>query len=103
MPVTSEQLEAFRTKLQAMINDYHIAAKNSGSPPEIVFMRGRKLVRIVRQFPGERSVYAFIDLTTGDLLRKAGWDARAKEDARGNILAENPLACCGPYGLQFSR
>lgn len=37
---------------------------------------------------GQRSVYCFIDLSNGDILKAAGWKAPAK-GARGNIFNEN--------------
>lgn len=54
---------------------------------------GRKFVRIVMTThtdatTGKRrgaTVHAFVDLTTGDLLKAAGWKAPAK-GVRGNIL-----------------
>jgi hypothetical protein len=37
---------------------------------------------------GQRSVYCFIDLSNGDILKAAGWKAPAK-GARGNIFNDN--------------
>lgn len=52
---------------------------------------GRKVVRIVMHTPGDsRSVHAFVDLATGDLLKAAGWKAPAK-GPRGNIATEDGL------------
>jgi hypothetical protein len=45
---------------------------------------GKRFVRIVMHTPS-RSVHAFVDLTTGDLLKAAGWKEPAK-GARGNLL-----------------
>ena len=47
---------------------------------------GKRFVRIVMCSPS-RSVHAFVDLATGDLLKAAGWKAPAK-GARGNILTD---------------
>jgi hypothetical protein len=49
---------------------------------------GKRFVRIV-MVPngGGRSVHAFVDLTTGDLLKAAGWKAPAK-GPRGNLLTD---------------
>lgn len=47
---------------------------------------GRKNVRIVMDYNGTgRSVHAFVNLETGDLLKSAGWKTPAK-GARGNLL-----------------
>lgn len=55
---------------------------------------GAKFVRIVMDaHPGDRckSVHAFVDLATGDLLKAAGWKAPAK-GVRGNIATAAGLA-----------
>lgn len=51
---------------------------------------------------GGRSAYAFIDNTTGDLFKPAGWKAPAKH-ARGNINDASGLKACGAYGVASLR
>lgn len=47
---------------------------------------GRKFTRIIDTTrTGSKSVHAFVDNQTGDLLKPATWAAPAK-DARGNIV-----------------
>jgi hypothetical protein len=48
-----------------------------------------------------RSAYCFID-KNGDVLKPASWSAPAKH-ARGNIHNANPIAACGPYGINYLR
>lgn len=59
---------------------------------KIYAMKGRRYVRIVREYcPGQRSAFCFVDKQTGDVLKCAGWKAPAKH-ARGNIYS-------GEYGI----
>jgi hypothetical protein len=50
-----------------------------------------------------RSAWAFVDKTTGDVLKAASWKKPAKH-ARGNIFDEwNGLKSVGPYGPAYLR
>lgn len=57
---------------------------------------GRKFVRVV----SDSSAYCFIERATGNILKPASFKTPAK-GSRGNIYGENPLAGCGPYGVQY--
>ena len=49
------------------------------------------------------SVYAFVDKTTGDVLKPAGHSAPAKH-ARGNIFKDDfGLKCCGKFSVAYLR
>jgi hypothetical protein len=62
---------------------------------------GRKYARVfVERTGGSRSVYCFVDRTTGDVLKAASWKAPAKH-ARGNIFAADPLKGVGQYGAAY--
>jgi hypothetical protein len=100
--VTPAQLEAFRAALQDFITGHYVRMGAENQRPLIEIMVGPKYARIVRVSPGERSVHGFIDLANGDLLKADGWKKPAKH-ARGNMFAANPLAGCGPYGMQYIR
>ena len=101
--VARADLDAFQTRLQAKLTEWHVLAQNVGSAPEVSIEPGTKYARIVVSSAGpQRSAYGFIDLTTGDLLKADGWKKPAKH-VRGNIYRENPLAGCGPYGMQYLR
>ena len=39
-------------------------------------------------------------LDSGDILRPEGLKKPAKH-VRGNIFNEDPLECCGPYGVAY--
>lgn len=47
-----------------------------------------------------KSVYCFVDLTNGDLL-KGSWKAPVANGVRGNLNDANVLSCAGVYGLQY--
>jgi hypothetical protein len=60
---------------------------------------GTKFMRIVRSTAGgtARSVYCFIDLRNGDILKAASWRAPAKH-ARGSVMADDyGVSAVGPY------
>ena len=57
----------------------------------------------VTKRPNRDSAWAFIDRTTGDVLKPATYRAPAKH-ARGNIFdASNGMASMGPYGPAYLR
>jgi hypothetical protein len=70
-----------------------------------VFEAGPRYIRVVREEgPTSRSVYCFIDRTTGDVLKAGGWKSPAKNPIRGNIFAaDNGLNCTSHYGLLYLR
>jgi hypothetical protein len=49
---------------------------------------GRRYAKVVVTDEGNRSVYCFVDTTTGDILKAANWKAPAK-GVRGSIYAED--------------
>lgn len=60
---------------------------------------GKARVRVVK---GD-SVYCFVEYSTGDVMKAAGWKAPAKH-ARGNIFAaDHGLTNMGPYGPAYLR
>jgi len=71
---------------------------------KFVFTKGRRFWKIVRQeSTGGKSVYAFIDHQSGDVLKAAGWNAPAKH-ARSNVFDNDyGLSAAGPYGMAYLR
>lgn len=47
-------------------------------------MRGRRYVRVVKDWGGQRTVHSFVQIDNGDVLKAEGWKAPAMH-ARGNI------------------
>lgn len=63
--------------------------------------RSKRCVKIVEVKDGKpRSVFAFIEIASGDVLKAASWNAPAKH-ARGNIFADDPLKGTTPYGPEY--
>ncbi len=63
------------------------------------FDMGTRYIRIWRG----NSAHAFIDRTTGDVLKPATWKAPAKH-ARGNIFDnQNGMGSMGPYGPAYIK
>lgn len=86
MTFTTERLEFFVDYCQKNII---VPAKLSFSP-ELKIIYGKKFARIARidtdmGLDGAVSAWGFVDMTTGDILKAAGWNAPAKNFARGNI------------------
>ena len=69
---------------------------------------GRKYAKIVRTEirdgkSADRSVFGFIDLTTGNILKAASW-AKPAAGARGNVLdVEGRRKSFTPYGINRRR
>jgi len=75
------------------------------TPPILEVMWGKKYARIVRQetFGTGRSVFGFVDLENGDLLKAEGWKRPAKH-ARGNVLDKNTWkGSHSPWGMAYMR
>ena len=65
----------------------------------VEFVPGRKYGKVVFAGTWQRSVHSFVDLSTGDLLKAAGWNAPAK-GVRFNLLQEldKVTTVADPYG-----
>lgn len=66
---------------------------------------GKKYIKIIKDGPGgpSKSVYAFVNVENGDVLKPAGWAAPAKH-ARGNIYdAKNGLGSMSAEGPAYLR
>jgi hypothetical protein len=101
IPVPSD-IEVFAINLENKIN---ASREASGLTEKITITTvcGNRYAKIIKSYSERNlSVYGFIDLSNGDLLKAASWAKPAKH-ARGNIFAPDPLAGCGPYGLAYLR
>lgn len=70
---------------------------------------GRRYVKIISTETREgkthdRSAFGFVDLTNGDILKAASWNAPAKH-ARGNVMngVEKRRRTFTPYGINYLR
>lgn len=57
---------------------------------------GQRFIRLVIGAPGNRHVHAFVDLSTGDIIKAAGWKAPQKGKnglaVRGNLTDDADFA-----------
>ncbi len=93
-PITPEKLTAFLLDLNRRRN--HHSKDECG---EITAEMGRKYIRLVTE---RRSVYAFLDIATGDILKADGLKKPAKR-FRGNIRRDWWGTALGPYGAAYLR
>lgn len=67
---------------------------------------GKKYLKIVTASGSSRSVHSFIvtadegKFKAGDILKAAGWNAPAKNQARGNIFGQYQIRWTGPNYLR---
>jgi len=95
-------VNAFMGLLQHKVNEHYAQHYKHSTPPTYTVQAGRKFLKVVQNDKsGSRSVHAFIDKTTGDLLKPASWNAPAK-GARYNLFTDLPtleqrITSCGGY------
>jgi len=95
-----EAFAAWLRRAQAQINDYYAATFPTLLVPTLTVERGKRYVRVIRDEGNSRSAFAFVDITTGDVLKPAGWKGPAK-GARGNIYT--PRLGVSAYGALYAR
>ena len=81
-------------------------AKNFSTLERTIYtaQRGRKNIRIVTdEHKPSASVFCFVRIDDGAVLKAAGWKAPAKGQ-RGTIFTEDPKEYgCGVYGANYLR
>ena len=82
-PATSAALARFVELSQAALDRYMVRFPNCGRKTLSV-EPGHKYARIVVT-DSQRSVYCFVDMTTGDILKSESWKKPSKS-GRGNIF-----------------
>jgi len=85
--VGESDIKKFVKIVQQIHDKYFAKHYDNLTPPKIEYTRGKKYYKIIRveQYQTSRSVHSFVDRTTGDIHKPAGWKAPAKH-ARGNIF-----------------
>jgi hypothetical protein len=98
------RLQTFVAGVTKKINDHYTTNFTNLTAPKVVIMRGSKNIKIaLEETNGSKSVYCFIETTTGDVLKAASWKAPAKI-ARSNIFDEgNGLNGVNQYGAIYLR
>jgi len=97
-PVTDFDLESFRIQLSVMLRQHMEIEFPSLDVEDVTVQRGRKYARIVQG----TSVYCFVDVRSGDILKAESWKKPAKH-SRGSIFNQDALECCGPYGVAYLK
>lgn len=97
-------LNEFVGKAQLLVSDNDRKFDKVTFNTQLSTEYGRRYVRVVKSDDfGSRSVYCFVDQTTGNVLKADGWKRPAKH-ARANIYAEDGgLGGVGPYGAAYIR
>lgn len=93
-----EQIERFVALCQELVN---AAYQGSTSIPPLSIEEGKRYARIVKGEGMHRSVYCFVDMSTGDVYKAASWKKPAKH-VRGNI-SNDPSAFMTGYGAAYLR
>jgi hypothetical protein len=96
----SKALESYIDAIQATsdknFKENYPATWDRGDAPKFKYMPGDKWIRITRE-DSQKSVFCFVEISTGDIYKAASWSARAK-GIRGNIFKENlPLTSGSMY------
>lgn len=102
LPPNRTDLALWLEKVQSMVDSY-FAANYPTQGVILSLMVGPKYARVVRTDKGNspsRSVYGFVDLSNGNLLKADGWKRPALNFPRGNMMGADPLMGCGPHSIQ---
>jgi hypothetical protein len=109
-----QALASFVSAAQRMIDEeddrfFADARKRTGDATfgyhRLVLERGPRYVRVVREDRDPstgRSAWAFIDTTTGDILKADSYKKPAK-GVRGNVFDADPLKAVTQYGARYLR
>jgi hypothetical protein len=100
------RLQRWLEAAQTIINENYASRFPNLTPSRLEMSDGRRYIRIdtiVDGGRGQRSVFAFIDKWSGDILRAATYKAPAKH-ARGNLFdANGGVSELTPYGPKYLR
>jgi len=97
IPNFNAALQTFVDTTQARLNAEYAENFKWVTPPVLSVERGRVNVRIVSSTVGSRSVFCFIRIADGAVLKAEGWKKPAKH-ARGSIYVNAGQDAIGTYG-----
>jgi hypothetical protein len=83
-PSFEASLDKFFAAAQAIVDREYATFGGTPHGPKLEIERGRRYVKIISVSHGQRSAWAFVDSTNGDVLKADGWSRPAK-GARGCI------------------
>lgn len=97
------KLATFIMSVQKNQNEYYTSNYKTINPPVIYVDYGSRYVKVVSDNGTQTSVFCFIDIKNGDVLKAASWKQPAKH-ARGNIFKDdNGLSGVTIYGGVYLR
>lgn len=102
IPEFNAALDAFVATTQAKIAADYAATSPTLGVPTLTAERGQKYVKIVRDDRGSRSVFCFVRIADGAILKAASWSAPAKH-ARGSIYVKAGQNAVTVYGAVYLR
>jgi hypothetical protein len=97
------RLSSLVARIDEKLAAYYAAKYDYVEAPELNVHMGRRYAKVVRTGAGRgESVYFFVDLTNGDLLKAATYKAPAK-GARASLFDDDlGISAVGPYGAGYA-
>lgn len=103
VPDFNVALDSFVKATQQALIDHYERNYTRVWAPRLTVERGLKNVRVVSNDQnGSRSVFCFVRIADGAILKAAGWKAPAKH-ARGSIYVNNGQDAVTAYGANYLR
>ena len=104
------KIEAWVERCQHLMDKYYAKNFPSLCRQVLVINWGKRYAKIVRTEtedgktkPFSKSVWAFVDMTNGNILKPASWKSPAKH-ARGNVEDDQEgMGWIGPHGPAYLR
>lgn len=100
IPEFNKALDVFVAATQARLNDDYARNSPTLGVPDLTAERGSKYVRIVKSGGGSRSVFCFVRIADGAVLKAASWKAPAKGE-RGSIYVKAGQDAVNSYGAHY--
>jgi hypothetical protein len=100
-----KSFDGFLKGARIIFDDYMTKHYPNNPKEEIVFKKGKKYIKLIRQAVdgSSGSVHAFVSIDTGDIFKPASFKAPAK-GARGNIYDKQMgLGRMTPYGPEYNK
>lgn len=99
-PAFAQALDAFIAASQAKIDAYYAEQYEHVKAPTLSYEAGPKNVRIVKNDTVSRSVYCFVRIEDGAILKADGWKKPAK-GVRGSIYRNNGQDAVTHHGANY--
>jgi len=105
-----QEILDFTDRVDAMLKKNYETMGYDFAVPGVIVKFGRKNAKLISTEihkgtteQTQRSVFCFVEMATGNILKAASWNAPAKH-ARGNITNEfGGMTSVGPYGANYMK